>query len=417
MSTLQLLIIGNGFDLHCGLKSSYRDFFRSAILNPIGGELALKRQKAQFIGFWENLLIKYYECNQYDNYSWCDIESIIKKTLEMIYVKSEHCEKGLWTYALYATENNIDLNNSELDFSIIEEYILECCLLKINEAHRRSSYDDRLNLLNKYLQSELKKLEKRFCKYLKNNIDNLNNESGLNEKYIVNAANLLAQITEFTEADFSDMDDIIDNHEEENEIYGLYDLEERFETELSKDFNNLCYVNILSFNYTNLFDILNFKSPCRYSNVHGKLCNNQCNDNCSSSNVIFGIDDSVIQSQGVDSNLRLFSKTYRKMLAFSDPINILPPKDKIIEIKFYGHSLSEADHSYFQSIFDYYDLYSNNNVSLIFYYSKGYENYDAVYKLINKYGETLNNKDQGNNLLHKLLLENRLKIAIIHDQE
>jgi len=23
MSTLQLLIIGNGFDLHCGLKSSY----------------------------------------------------------------------------------------------------------------------------------------------------------------------------------------------------------------------------------------------------------------------------------------------------------------------------------------------------------------------------------------------------------
>ena len=32
----QLLILGNGFDLHCGLKSSYKDFFRSEILDTIG---------------------------------------------------------------------------------------------------------------------------------------------------------------------------------------------------------------------------------------------------------------------------------------------------------------------------------------------------------------------------------------------
>lgn len=27
MAAAQLLILGNGFDLHCGLKSSYKDFF------------------------------------------------------------------------------------------------------------------------------------------------------------------------------------------------------------------------------------------------------------------------------------------------------------------------------------------------------------------------------------------------------
>lgn len=84
-----------------------------------------------------------------------------------------------------------------------------------------------------------------------------------------------------------------------------------------------------------------------------------------------------------------------------------------IEIKFYGHSLSEADYSYFQSIFDYYDLYENTNVSLTFYYSEGYEQNDAIYGLISEYGKTLTNKEQGKNLIHKLLLENRLKIEKI----
>ena len=64
-----------------------------------------------------------------------------------------------------------------------------------------------------------------------------------------------------------------------------------------------------------------------------------------------------------------------------------------------------------QSIFDYYDLYGNSKVSLIFYYSEGYEQTDAIYRLINSYGKTLSNREQGKNLIHKLLLENRLKIV------
>ena len=102
------------------------------------------------------------------------------------------------------------------------------------------------------------------------------------------------------------------------------------------------------------------------------------------------------------------------MLNVNASTRILPAKDnQLIDIKFYGHSLSEADYSYFQSIFDYYNLYENNKVSLTFYYSKGFEQTEKVYRLINTYGKTLSNKDQGKNLTHKLLLENRLKIIEI----
>ena len=148
----------------------------------------------------------------------------------------------------------------------------------------------------------------------------------------------------------------------------------------------------------------------------GKMCNNKCEKDCKASDVIFGIDDNLIQTQGASSELRLFSKTYRKMFIYGDPIIILPPNDNNpIKIKFYGHSLSEADYSYFQSIFDYYDLYGNSNVSLTFYYSNGFENHDAVYKLISAYGKSLTNKEQGKNLLHKLLLENRLHIQEVRN--
>ena len=52
-------------------------------------------------------------------------------------------------------------------------------------------------------------------------------------------------------------------------------------------------------------------------------------------------------------------------------------------------------------------------MSLTFYYSEGYEQNDAIYGLISEYGKTLTNKEQGKNLIHKLLLENRLKIEKI----
>ena len=94
-------------------------------------------------------------------------------------------------------------------------------------------------------------------------------------------------------------------------------------------------------------------------------------------------------------------------------------------ITFFGHSLGEQDYSYFQSVFDYINLYESD-VVLIFCYTE----YDKeapikeidrltqrVFKLINRYGETLTNKDHGNNLLNKLLLEGRLVFKELDPEE
>ncbi len=406
MPSSQLLILGNGFDLHCGLKSSYKDFFQSAILDNIGVQYGLRQMKAEATGFWENLLDAYYKKFGKDNYRWCDIETIIKDTVLTIEEIAFNAIKS------------VRQGESLEVIRTIKEFLYKICMSFYYSLLQRNicSDDEACSLLINHILQELNKFERRFCKYIKDNIVNPNNEKEFNTQYIVNAMNLLKTITGFTDIQYETIDDIIERLEEE--YYKpisptMYQSDWREKHFLSQEFANLSSVNILSFNYTALFDILGVQSPCVYNNVHGKLCMNKCAENCSTSNIIFGIDDTIVQTQNENSEIHKFSKTYRKMLYANTETRVLPTKDNALEIKFYGHSLSEADYSYFQSIFDYYNLYENSNVSLMFYYSKGFEQTDEVYRLINTYGNTLSNKNQGKNLTHKLLLENRLKIIEI----
>ncbi|HDR3342165.1 TPA: hypothetical protein QCN85_006026, partial [Bacillus anthracis] len=108
-----------------------------------------------------------------------------------------------------------------------------------------------------------------------------------------------------------------------------------------------------------------------FRNVHGVL-----NQNSNESKIIFGIDNISSDSRAEDIGYR-FTKSYRTMSLYTEIENDKAFWDKIdniftqdIEvIKFYGHSLARADYSYFQYIFDMYDLY-NSDIKLIFYYSK-----------------------------------------------
>lgn len=416
MRTSQLLILGNGFDLHCGLKSSYADFFRSTILDTIAERFDLLQMKKGVSGFWESLLFEHYKKSGKDNYDWCDIEAIIKDTLlyisgpihNIIFRASKSIKQGKAPKDLIETANDP-----------IKNYLHQICTAICCAVCNKKTYssDKACSLLLDQLVQQLHMFERRFCKYLKNNIVNPDNEKEINESYIVHAMNLLASLTGFSDAQYKSMDDIIETPTNECFEQTSLSMEQsacRDVHTLSEEFDKLHSVSILSFNYTSLFDILGVGSPCLYNNVHGKLCMNTCANNCTSCNIILGIDDTVIQSQDSDPGLYKFSKTYRKMLTSNVGTPVLPSKDnQLIEIKFYGHSLNEADYSYFQSIFDYYNLYDNNNVRLIFYYSKGFDQTEKVYQLINTYGKTLSNKDQGKNLTHKLLLENRLKIVEI----
>ncbi|EHM3054564.1 hypothetical protein KGA03_002428, partial [Enterococcus faecium] len=120
-----------------------------------------------------------------------------------------------------------------------------------------------------------------------------------------------------------------------------------------------------------------------------------------------------------------FTKTFRQMtetkLAVTYQENILPDKEEIDEIVFFGHSLSTLDYSYFQTIFDHYELYQSK-IRLVFYYKK-YGDYtredmeldlaQKISKMLYTYSPSIDNPKKGKNLLHKLLLEKRLIIEEI----
>ena len=98
-------------------------------------------------------------------------------------------------------------------------------------------------------------------------------------------------------------------------------------------------------------------------------------------------------------------------------------------VKFYGHSLGEADYAYFQAIFDSVSLY-DSDVKLVFYYKPhvkpGEDSVTSlsdqrakntmatrVAKLLAEYGNTLDNENHGRNLMHKLMIEGRLEVRLL----
>ena len=197
----------------------------------------------------------------------------------------------------------------------------------------------------------------------------------------------------------------------------------------SDDFGNL-KSTILSFNYTNPFKHSIGKSEAvKIINVHGSL----------DEGIIFGIDG----TKCADNSLAFpFSKTYRVITAgtnFGEGVvhasgnGVLSRATQVI--KFYGHSLGEADYAYFQAIFDSVNLYASDT-KLVFYYKpharpgmsadgdhpseeKRSRNAMAarVTRLLSEYGKTLDNEDHGKNLMHKLMIEGRLEVRLLQDDQ
>lgn len=182
--------------------------------------------------------------------------------------------------------------------------------------------------------------------------------------------------------------------------------------------------SILSFNYTRAIN--QFRSDehdTEYVNIHGRL----------GGEIVFGIDG----TDRMDNPMALpFTKTYRLMaLDLPDvgklvhvPTSGVPMAGGTKMIKFYGHSLGEADYSYFQAIFDSVKLYEGDT-RLVFYFRPHKlpsgcmqdencarkEMMEKVIRLLTAYGLTLDNKDHGKNLIHKLLIEGRLSVSLLEN--
>ncbi|WP_082097815.1 AbiH family protein [Bifidobacterium polysaccharolyticum] len=260
------------------------------------------------------------------------------------------------------------------------------------------------NSIMRVMMQELHRLESAFSSYMKNEADG-------NENYLSRACLLLEKLMN---DQLSDYNTLLTNN--------TYKIGE--DISFGSSFNN---VRILDFNYTD--PIYGIEIAPTLINIHG---------NIHGGDIIFGIDSNSVDTD--DSNypgLVKFTKTYRLMaLGKGNKTKLVHPHvsgqpgSETSIIKFFGHSLGDPDYSYFQAIFDEVDLYGSDT-RLVFYYNQKRLNenkddkksknatsenaqeemFEKVNRLITTYGQTLDNKDHGRNLMHKLLLENRLQVV------
>ncbi|USS86148.1 bacteriophage abortive infection AbiH family protein [Fructilactobacillus cliffordii] len=404
---IYLLVIGNGFDLQCGLKTSFasylnkvletarkeiddidktfsdlkqfndidlgvvstdknnKNYFIGQIRNHISIELYGKTTTNYFDSFYDNLknfdksFFKMYfiflKFNNKESRNWADVEkelSTLITTGFFVDLFNTICiiKDAITNYSEDDIEKKIGSNKSVLIYVYL---LINICGYKIKE--------NSANYFINFLMGELNKFEHNLGTYIEDQINS-------KKEYYVSESN-----------------------------------------KLINKFNIVNDFNVLNFNYTNPFKYKDYNTKT-VSNIHGNT-----------DNPIIGVDTSAIKKASNDNvndlNFNEFTKTYRIMSNTENHKDILPNPENIDTIYFYGHSLSHADYSYFQSIFDYYNLY-DSKLNLVFYYSvyapereSQIVNQDInnIWNLINEYGESMGNA-KGKNLLHKLNLENRIKI-------
>lgn len=345
----QLLIIGNGFDLCCKLNSAYADFYNQ---------------------HFDAEIIEIFRSNNI-NPNFDKDEDYVGRydLLELILLDTyseEESGKILWKDIESTIAENVNFDKQSYLYKILHKSIdakIWFMIQMLQEIHGEKSLDSKQSIIDIFKES-VHKLEKNFMEYIQKerSID----DPSYDDDYVENSRKLYDYLTE----------------KEQSETY------------------------VLNFNYTYLMKT-DREKYYEYKNVHGRYCDD----------IILGIDTSSIKDE--NKEFLDLTKTYRKMIldAQSNSGTKSLPK-KVKSIKFFGHSLAKADYAYFRSIFDFYDIYGSN-VDIIFYYFNYNKNPDflekqieSVYSLLDNYGKSFSGdlEKKGDNLVHKLSLEGRLKV-------
>ena len=396
-SIKQLLIIGNGFDLACGLKSSYKDFFDNYLKSISSTDSKM---------YWE----KYFQNMSYlnssnDDYTWTDIETQIFTQLQNVefIIENELLKNRFYENKdelVRKIEISLNGSNSNLNFdSLLQTFYL---LKSVFEYYMIGNQLTLNTALNK-IKTDLLKLEDHFSSYLTNEIQNANSKIETNNEIATNVftensyfiksrilfATLLLFYMNVNETPF-----FVPPLERLQETSDSNFISYYLDVQILSKFN-IVENYVLSFNYTKPVPFPNLR------NIHGNLNN---------WNIIFGIDYDKVNTFFSNQPTQ-FTKSYR-ILENKLNSDMTIPSD-LNKILFYGHGLGEADYSYFQTIFDTVDLY-HGNTKLIFFWNNFNDKdqyniqVERVTNLIEKYGQTFTNKDHGRNLFTKLLLENRI---------
>lgn len=370
-----ILILGNGFDLNLGLNSRFSDYISDVFAK-------------------EN--IKLSEIAKYLN----------------IHNKEQR---------LHELYGFLDSKGIDLSEFIQNNWLIFLCFYEMQNLNKLNWADVEQNL-TKYICSTdfqndipIQLLANYYCR------DDMENEKVEPWKIIQHIDNFTRQFAEYLKI-------IIDKDKTESKENKTLNFKTKAWEKIKCILNSVSPENnwrnnlkvnsyILNFNYTNWFEsfvdelgcqITNFK----VNNIHGSI------DQVSK--CIIGIDDKKVNlsmnsvdlySKGL-TNSYAFSKTYKRLCNCNYDLDLPLPYNNEIQtnIIFCGLSLSENDQIYYESIFNKYDIYNNKQVYIYFFQFRGYELFPKIYHLFKKYGESFDNKLQGNTLITQLSIEGRLKI-------
>lgn len=420
----RLLIIGNGFDLHCGANSTYNAFFDE----QFGISLAYKirelysknttnnkvKIEKEFIDNAKDVFNTYY-CKikipdikeifcyieleflaQYKSELLSEINKLNKEQkIEAATILKQINEKIVWLQGSYSKWNIV--------FFLAKLFYLEQDDVNWSDVEKMIFY-----VINWLITGKHKRKNKKFDKLLKKLFEN---EEDLSH-------NLLLEL-EIFENEFA----IFIQRQETYKYYK--NAKSSIESFVQNTENLRVILDVFDFNYSlNQYDAndflgLNSKIILHsWTNIHGiadyKKSFNQKND-VNIPAPIFGIDlhEILDKSNNLYKDPRLkFTKSYRLSTNHVNNIRTKDLQEKIDIITIVGHSLDKADYSYFESFFDKYDLY-NSDIVLECYYAEDFDREEdytrQVDALLTDYGNTLKNV-HGENIFNKLMLEQRLKI-------
>ena len=351
------IVLGNGFDLFCGLKTSYNDFFEDRkeqynifeiIKNNVDdkinedandfyeNDINLSQNDYQNNTVWDFYF--YLESPSMKETKWCDVEEKMKNSFRKESIFNwEKVLQGLRSKDGRTTNN--------------EKVI--CCMFFL-----KYKYNTNFTISEKefydILFDELLIFERSFGDYIENQV--LYNY----KKYFSNCQNTLLKFS-----------------------------------------NSLTAINsISSFNYSNI---------SKYYDWNGTMIDNINGD---VKNPIFGIDSNLFSPLDIEYR---FTKIDRRMTLDmkSDYMKELKSFDNLI---FFGHSLNEQDYGYLFPLLDAIELNGNNiNKKVVFaYYIYDKEESQEikinikkqVQKLIYEYGKSKGNND--NRLLERLWNNQRI---------
>lgn len=396
----KLVILGNGFDLQCGLKSSYCNFYDylKEKMNAKTGQKPINEDNI----IW--LLLQSYHSEK-DKYLWKDIEQILY-------------------YFLVKTDNDYMINYKKM----VEEYVNYRRLM----GNKLDLTEEEKIKLDKEREKKIKengvKQRVLFAKKL------YDCEKAYNYKFVVdpirvNELKSLEEQIELIEKDLNSIEKIF-------KIYLLEKLKEPNKEKIDYKADKL-YVELLgytrdclyldektkekiknnyfiSFNYTKLGFMKEINNPL-FINIHGSLENDY--------GLIFGIDGRKISPKSLENPIYRFSKIHRVSLFMEHKQNPFSNFDlqNVDEIIIYGHSLNNQDYSYFFTIFDNTNII-NSKVKITLFYSNYYdtngeyingfkERESSLKKIIYDYGESLNIYD----LYQKMYIDGRIGIKEIKD--